>query len=129
MLALKNHSKETAMSDITKLPVWAQKEISRLRARVGELEENVSALMGEMPKEPIAVRNIYAETPVPVAWSPYEAISFSSTGEPFGEIGSPREGIINARVVNGALELTALDGMLAIEPRASNVIRLQVTSF
>ena len=117
------------MSDITKLPVWAQKEISQLRARVAELEENVSALMGEMPKEPIAVRNIYAETPVPVAWEPYEAISFSSTGEPFGEGTSPREGVISARVVNGALELRAHDGVLAIEPHVSNVIKVRTTPF
>ena len=114
--------------DLTKLPVWAQNEISRLRARVCELEEHVSAMMGEMPKEPIAVRNIYAETPVPVAWGPYEAISFSSTGEPFNEIRSVTKGVISARVANGALELRALDGMLVIEPRASNVVRLRTTS-
>ena len=51
------------LAKISKLPVWAQNEISRLRTRVGELEENVSALVGEMPKEPIAVRNIYGRTP------------------------------------------------------------------
>ena len=117
------------MSDITKLPVWAQKEISQLRARVAELEENVSALMGEMPKEPIAVRNIFAETPVPVAWGPRDTISFSSTGEPFNEISHVTEGVISARVVNGALELNALNGMLVIEPRASNVVRVRTTTF
>lgn len=114
--------------DLTKLPVWAQKEISQLRTRVNELEEHVSALMGEVPKEPIAVRNIYAENPVPVAWGPYEAISFSSTGEPFSELRYTTEGVISARVVNGALELMAHDGTLVIEPRASNVVRLRTTS-
>ena len=118
------------MSDrLAKLPVWAQKEISQLRARVEELEEHVSALMGEMPKEPIAVRNIFAETPVPVAWGPRDTISFSSTGEPFGEINYPIEGAISVRAVNGALELLALNGMLVIEPRTSNIIRLRTSSF
>ena len=113
---------------LAKLPVWAQDEISRLRARVSELEEHVSALTGEMPKEPVAVRNIYAENPVPVAWGPYEAISFSSTGEPFNEIRSVTEGVISARVVNGALELMAHDGTLVVEPRASNVVRVRTTA-
>ena len=121
------------MSDINakiaKLPVWAQKEIYKLRARVGELEETVSALMGEMPKEPIAVRNIYSKNPVPVMWRQYEAISFSSTGEPFNEIRPMTEGVISARVVNGAIELTAHNGMLVIEPRVVNVVRVRTTSF
>lgn len=117
------------MSDrLAKLPVWAQKEISQLRARVGELEEHVSALMGEMPKEPIAVRNIFAKATVPVAWGPYDAISFSSTGEPFNEIHHVTEGVISVRVVNGALELNALNGTLVFEPRAWNVARVRTTT-
>ena len=43
---------------IKKLPKWAQEEISRLKTRIRNLEEELDSLAGEIPNNGVYVRDI-----------------------------------------------------------------------
>lgn len=105
------------MNDITKLPKWAQQEITRAREEVTQMHCDVSAVVGGTPSAiEVDPHRTYRHADLPRMFLPeHYAIRFALPGG----------GLIECQIVDGAVRVWGhgdASGDFIVRPISSNVI-------
>lgn len=105
------------MNDITKLPKWAQQEITRAREEVAQMHRDVSMVVGGTPSAiEVDPHRTYRHADLPRMFLPENyAVRFSIEG-----------GWVEVSIHDGRVRVIGEAGLpFAVLPNCSNVIELQ----
>ena len=100
--------------DITKLPKWAQQEITRLERSV----EHWKAVASVGPEDSTVFADAFSAAPRPLGEDP--VIQFNKCGMGLADIR-----IARAAVGSNVLEISTTEGTLEVSPQSGNVIRVR----